>query len=89
MRARLRGDGIALCDDEAGDAPLAGATGLTTAHVNRCEAHVGTIIVHRTLFAAARGVMRWSTYQISVHTFQHSWTIEAPYRAAAVPAEDR
>ena len=41
MSARVRGDGIPFCDDGARDAPLAGATGLTTAHVNGRDADFG------------------------------------------------
>jgi hypothetical protein len=48
MRARLRGDGIAFCDDGAGNTPFTGTTGLTTAHVNRRDARFGEVTVHRT-----------------------------------------
>src|SRR5919106_1598250 len=55
MSASLRGDGIALCDDDARDASLAGTTGLTTAHVNGRDARLSHVTVHRTLLLA--GVM--------------------------------
>jgi hypothetical protein len=82
--ASFRGDGIPIRDDGARDAPFAGATSLTAAHVNGREAHVGTIIVHRALFVAARGVTLSSQYEILVQITQHVWTIEEPCCAAAM-----
>jgi hypothetical protein len=49
MRASLRGNGIAFCDNDTGDAPFTGTIGLTTAHVNRRNARLGNVAVHGTL----------------------------------------
>jgi hypothetical protein len=49
LGAGLRGDGIPVGDDDAGDAPLTGTTGLTAAQVNRRDAGVREVTLHKTL----------------------------------------
>jgi hypothetical protein len=57
MRASLRSNGIAFCDNDARDASLTSTTRLTTAHVNRREARLGNVTIHRTLQIANVGHM--------------------------------
>ena len=65
LRASLREDGTAFRDDDARDAPFTETTGLTTTHVNRRDARLGCVTVHRTLqIAHVRYV--WEAYPTSV-----------------------
>jgi hypothetical protein len=49
MSASLRGDGIPVGDNDAGDAPLTPTLGLTTVHINRRDAGFGDVSFHKTL----------------------------------------
>jgi hypothetical protein len=61
MGASFRGDGIAFRDDDARDAPFTETTGLTATHVNRRDARLGCVTVHRTLQIAHVRHM-WEAY---------------------------
>jgi hypothetical protein len=49
VRASLRGYSIPFRDDDARDAPFAGAIGLTTPYIDGREARLRQISVHTTL----------------------------------------